>query len=58
VLARELGYKFSDSAHVRQLLMHGIGGALVYRFSFTPNEGMKSLVNVEVPDIYCNDESA
>ena len=58
VLARELGYKFSDSAHVRQLLMHGIGGALVYRFSFTPNEGMKSLVNVEVPDIYCNDDSA
>lgn len=58
VVARESGYKFSDSAHVRQQLMHGIGGALVYRFSFTPNEGMKSLVNVEVPDIYCDNESS
>jgi hypothetical protein len=44
------GYKFSDSAHVRQLCMHGVGGVQVYYFNFSIAP-VPSVVNCEDPGL-------
>ena len=43
--ATRLGYKNSDSAYVRHLCFHGVGGLHVYYFGFRDKKGLPSVVN-------------
>jgi hypothetical protein len=47
IQALEMGYKYSNLAYVRQLCMHGVGGYVVYYFSFQLNKHVPSLVDAK-----------
>jgi hypothetical protein len=44
--ALQFGYKFSDTAYVRQLCLHGVGGLQVDFFSFETNPHVASVVDL------------
>ena len=40
-----LGYKYEDKAHTEYQMLNGVGGVLLYYYSFTTQQGLQSVVN-------------